>query len=66
MGNINTQLQQLLQKEMSRREFLTTLGLGVLSIVGFSALLQALGKSDSRSVQPSLGYGSNFYGGRKQ
>ncbi|HSW99336.1 MAG TPA: hypothetical protein VLF71_05900 [Candidatus Saccharimonadales bacterium] len=53
-------LQSLLQKEMTRKEFLATIGLGVASILGFSSLLKLLGLRGSASQ--SHGYGSHGYG----
>lgn len=58
----------LMQKEMSRREFLTTLALGVGSIMGFSTIIRLLtGKSLDRHLgHASLGYGASPYGGGKE
>lgn len=65
MDKINTQLQDLLQKEMSRKEFLTTLGFGLLSLVGVSSLIKLLsGKQTERSG--GMGYGGSVYGGNKR
>lgn len=65
-------LDHLLQKEMSRKEFLATMGFGVASVMGLSTLLQAVtGKSIMPSVLGSTqksqgyGYGSSPYGGAK-
>lgn len=59
------QLQGLMQKEMSRKEFLATLGLGIVSIMGFSTLINALmGKQQNQNT--SVGYGSSPYGGVKR
>lgn len=65
---MNKHLDTLFQKEMSRKEFLATLGLGVASIMGFSAIIKLVtGKSvESRLGQRTgLGYGSSAYGGGK-
>lgn len=53
-------LQHILQKEMSRKEFLVMVGLGLATLVGLSSLLQMLGK---RNPWQSSGYGSSSYGG---
>ena len=54
------QIHHLMRKEMSRKEFLATLGFGIATIAGFSTLLQLLGK---RNPWQSQGYGSSAYGG---
>jgi len=62
---LTANLQPLLQKEMSRKEFMLTLGLGVASIFGFSTIIHMLtGKSvESRFKQRvSDGYSSSNYG----
>lgn len=54
-------LQTLMQKEMTRKEFLGTLGLGLVSLLGFSSVLHLLnGKSQAHSQKG--GYGSSTYG----
>lgn len=58
-------LEPLLQKEMSRKEFLITLGLGLASIFGFSTIIHMLtGKSVGSHINKSVehGYGSTNYG----
>ncbi|HSD55644.1 MAG TPA: hypothetical protein VLA92_00665 [Candidatus Saccharimonadales bacterium] len=62
-------IQDLMQKEMSRKEFLATLGFGVATIFGLSSLLQLLGKQnplEQQQRQNSLGYGGGAYGGQKR
>ncbi len=57
------QLDVIMQKEMTRKEFLGAIGLGVASIFGFSAILRfLLGKSQA---EPSS-YGSGTYGGAQK
>jgi len=59
----------LMQKEMSRKEFLGTLALGIGSIMGFSTIIRLVtGRSlDGHLGQhASLGYGSSPYGGGKE
>jgi hypothetical protein len=56
----------LMQKEMSRKEFLATLGFGLAAIMGFSSIIHLLtGKSLSHSGIQSrgIGYGATPYGG---
>jgi len=56
-----------MHKEMSRREFLTTVGFGLASLFGFSTVLRFLfGKGQTHGARAaSGGYGSNAYGGNK-
>jgi hypothetical protein len=57
------QINELAQKEVTRKEFLTVLGIGAMSIMGLGTLTKLLsGKSllKHHSVQ---GYGSSPYGG---
>jgi hypothetical protein len=58
------QLTNIMQKEMTRKEFVTTLGFGLLSIFGFSTILNMVtGKSFGQTThQMSNGYGSSSYG----
>ena len=63
--SLQQNIQPLMQKEMSRKEFLLTLGLGMASIFGFSTIIHLLtGKSvESRFKQRvGSGYSSNDYG----
>lgn len=62
-----TPLHQLLELEVSRKEFLATLGFGVLSVVGLSTIIKFLtghgGNTLSmKSVGRTRGYGSSAYG----
>lgn len=57
------QINSLLEKEMSRKEFVAVLGFGLASLFGLSALLRLLGHSSP--LQPSTtGYGTSTYGGK--
>lgn len=55
-----TKLDQLMSKEMTRRQFLVTVGFGLASLFGLSAMLGALTSSDKGD--PSRGYGAGRYG----
>lgn len=64
---MTTQVHTLLQKEMTRKEFLATLGLATASILGFSSLIKLLtGKSLHSQLggtqRSHYGYGGNAYG----
>ncbi|HVS58423.1 MAG TPA: hypothetical protein VHD60_01640 [Candidatus Saccharimonadales bacterium] len=54
-------IDTLLQKEMSRKEFMTTVGFGVASLLGFSTVLRLLGHG-SKLQQSGRGYSSGAYG----
>lgn len=57
-------LEEILSKEMSRKEFLATVGLGLASVMGFSSIIKMLtGKHQQQSS--GFGYGSSAYGGSK-
>jgi hypothetical protein len=59
------QLTTILQKDMSRKEFLMTLGLASASLFGFSTIISMLtGKSVGTMFNHRVtsGYGSSRYG----
>jgi hypothetical protein len=60
-------ISDLMQKDMTRKEFLATLGFGVATVLGFSTLLRLItGKNNNPFHQQSaVGYGGGTYGGRK-
>lgn len=60
-------INDLLQKEMTRKEFIATLGFGVATIMGFASILQLLGKKNPLQQHASsyYGYGGGVYGGHK-
>jgi hypothetical protein len=65
---MNKQIDTLLQKQMTRKEFLATLGFGAASVMGFSTVIKMLtGKSVEHHVfkTSGYGYGSSPYGGGK-
>jgi len=60
-------IQTLMQKEMSRKEFLATMGFGLATIAGFGSIIKFLtGKSHPFQKQLGSGYGSSAYGGKKE
>lgn len=60
-------INDLMQKEMTRKEFLATMGFGVATIFGFSSLVTMLtGKNNPFQQQNTMGYGSGAYGGAKK
>lgn len=56
-----TKLDQLMSKEMTRRQFLLTLGFGVASLFGLPALLGALTET-APNGHPTNDYGNGRYG----
>ena len=59
-------LEDIMHKEMSRKEFLATVGFGLVSALGFSTALKfLLGKNHPsyHGHSVSAGYGSSAYGG---
>ncbi len=59
-------INELMQKEMTRKEFLTTVGFGVASIFGLSAIIKLItNKENPLTRQNEFGYGGGTYGGHK-
>lgn len=54
-------LNELMEKEMSRKEFLATVGFGLASVFGLSTIFKLL--TGKKAQQASLGYGGGAYGG---
>jgi len=57
--------QELLQKEMNRKEFLQHVGIGVLGVVGVTALISNLEKffnPKKENSESQSGYGYSPYG----
>ena len=65
---MNANFTNLMNKEVSRGEFLGMVGLAVASVFGFGTLLKLLtGKSLEGHHAASLdGYGGSMYGGTKR
>ena len=62
-------VSNLVQKEMTRKEFLATMGFGLASVMGFSTIIRLLtGKSVEYHLtgHASGGYGSSSYGGNTE
>ena len=59
-------LNDLMQREMTRKEFIATLGFGAATVFGLSGILQLLGKQNPLQQQTSrLSYGGGVYGGAR-
>lgn len=64
-ATMNTHVKNLMQAEVTRKEFLAMSGLAVASIFGFGTVIKLLtGKSLGNSKHLSTGYGSTPYGGK--
>lgn len=64
---MKAQLDELQQKEMSRKEFLQQVGSILLIVFGISGLMKAVLPSYApRRASSSLEYGFNAYGGIKK
>ncbi len=59
------QLNELMDKEMSRKEFLATVGFGIASIMGLSTIIKFLTGKKQQQVS-GYGYGGGAYGGAKR
>lgn len=55
------QINQLLTKKMNRKEFLKSIGMGVVAVAGADTVLKTL--SSMGQEKSSSGYGSGSYGG---
>jgi len=63
---MKTQINDLMQREMSRKEFIAIVGLGLSSVFGLSTIIKLLnGKPLGHSAARTTGYGSSSYGGHK-
>ena len=64
---MNAHVSQLMEKEVSRKEFLGMAGLAVASVFGFGTIVKLVtGKSLTSEGSRSGGYGSSAYGGFKE
>lgn len=58
-------IQELLQEELSRKDFLKYIGIALLSMVGVASFIQSLAGNFSKSTTTKKeigGYGSSPYG----
>lgn len=65
-GSSKPGLDTLFSKEMSRKEFLLTIGVGLTSILGLSSLLNLLSDKPKQLQLSQNSYSSGPYGGYKQ
>lgn len=55
-------IQEIFKQEMTRREFLATIGLGLVAIVGLASLFSVLTPKTTAQQQDAHDYGSGAYG----
>ena len=53
----------LLEKKVTRKEFLHMCGLGIIGVTGFSAIVDMLSGHGSQVISSQEGFGSGLYGG---
>jgi len=65
--NIHKTLQQIMQKDMDRKDFIQHVGIGFVAIAGVTTALKSLSQfgSSGGSRQMPAGYGASAYGGSK-
>jgi hypothetical protein len=60
---VQPNFSELLLKEMTRREFLAALGVGLVSVMGFASILKFFEHKKTQPAQKySHGYGNSAYG----
>jgi hypothetical protein len=59
--NMRSELDNLLQKPMDRKDFLKHVGLGIVALTGVATILKTL--NGVNAPKRSSGYGSSAYGG---
>lgn len=55
-------MSTLMQREMTRKEFLATVGFGVATVMGMGSILKFVKPSFGSQIKVSNGYGSRNYG----
>ena len=66
MATRHTPWQALMQREVSRKEFLGLMGLGALILLNLEPILQLFGKVHTDATNSQSGYGSSVYGGERR
>jgi hypothetical protein len=59
-------IDSIMEKEMTRKEFIAVLGFGVASVLGFSTIIHLLTGKRSPLHHVTMGYGSSVYGGEQK
>ena len=60
---IRADIDELLQKQMDRKDFIKHAGIAVVALTGLSGILKMLVNTQTNA---SNGYGSSLYGGAKR
>ena len=61
---IQSGLNQLMQKDMDRKDFLKHVGMGVVALTGAAAAIKTLNQLNTGAKKPvDVGYGGSAYGG---
>jgi hypothetical protein len=57
-------ISEIVQKEVTRKEFLKIAGFGIMSVMGIGSIVKLLGEKNSplKRNTVSSGYGSSAYG----
>ena len=64
MESLQKDLQKLLNRQMTRKEFVRHIGMMILSVFGVAGLLRYLAQDNYHPPQAIRGYGVNSFGGR--
>lgn len=59
------EVDQLLQKQMDRKDFLRHVAIGFAAIAGITTIIKTITSLNGSSKAQSYGYGANTYGGPK-
>lgn len=59
---LQASVQQLMQKDMDRKEFLQHVGVGAAAVIGLTTVIKTLSQLGSKPAS-STGYGASVYGG---
>lgn len=67
MQQISKQIQNILQQDMDRKEFLSLVGASLIGVIGISKILKSLesfnnDSSSSSKANAKAGYGASAYG----
>ena len=59
---MNTQIQTLLDKDVTRKEFFTLVGSGIVAALGLGSLTKLLLGRETTPPNPTSGYGARGFG----
>lgn len=61
--SLKTQLNELLNTEMDRKNFIKNVAIGVVALTGFGAALRLISQEPSKTNTNNVGYNGATYGG---